>query len=98
MSPGRLPWTFALHDPEALAIRALGFIAGNRTVLERLLSQAGRSHVDLNREPIDRKLLMATLDFLVADETALIEFSCAVDLPPEAAYEARRRFRHMASQ
>lgn len=94
MYPSPTTENLVVNDPEALAMRAFGFIVGNRAALDRLLSLTGRSRADLDREPVDRELLMASLDFLITHEAALIEFSCALDVPLEAAYEARRRFRH----
>lgn len=82
---------FSFRDyPEAVALRALGFFR-HRTELDRFLASAGLDG-EVRRPPIRREVLAKVLDFLLENEAALIQFSHAVDLPPEAAYEARRQF------
>ena len=79
-----------LDSPESVAIRALGFVASRRGEWDRFLSRTGFSPADLKSRPANPHHLTAILDFLITDESALQEFSRTVDLPPEAAYEARR--------
>jgi hypothetical protein len=82
---------FSFRDyPEAVALRALGYFH-HRSELDRFLEKAGLDG-ELRQPPVRREVLAKVLDFLVENEAALIQFSSAVDLPPEAAYEARRRF------
>src|SRR5215469_11443469 len=83
-----------MDNPEAVAIRALGFIASRHNELDRFLSGTGLSSAELTRRPANPRYLTAILDFLIRDETTLQEFARAVDLPPEAAYEARRLVGH----
>jgi hypothetical protein len=78
------------HYPEAVALRALGYF-NHRTDLDSFLASAGLDG-EIRQPPVRREVLAKVLDFLVANEAALIQFSQAVDLPPEAAYEARRMF------
>lgn len=75
-------------------MRALGFIVSRHGELDRFLSRTGLSSADLNRRPANPRYLTAILDFLITDEPALQEFARTVDLPPEAAYEARRLVGH----
>jgi hypothetical protein len=79
-----------LDTPEAVALRALGFVASRSGQMDRFLMRSGLSPADLKMQPPNPRHLTAILDFLITDETALQEFSRTVDLPPEAAYEARR--------
>ena len=79
-----------LDSPEAVALRALGFVASRSGQMDRFLTRTGLSPADLKMQPPNPRHLTAILDFLITDETALQEFSRTVDLPPEAAYEARR--------
>ena len=81
-----------LDGSEALALRAAGFVFGNRPALDSFLAEAGLSAAELSRRPLEPRHLAAVLDFLIAHETVLLEFARRVDLPPEAAYEARRMF------
>jgi hypothetical protein len=77
--------------PEAVALRALGFFGnGRRVELDRYLEREGLGG-EVRTPPVRREVLSAVLDFLVTNEAALILFAHAVDLPPEAAYEARRK-------
>lgn len=87
----------ALSNPQTVAIRALGFLAGNRSEFDLFLSGTGLSEDDLNRHPIRREYLTAILDFLIMNEPALLRFSRAVEVSPEVAYEARRKLAHGAT-
>lgn len=87
-----------LDNPEAVAMRALGFIASHHRQLDRFLSRTGLSQAELTRRPANPRHLTAILDFLITDETALQEFARTVDLPPEAAYEARRLVGHAPTE
>jgi hypothetical protein len=87
-----MPHSAYTDYPEALALRALGFFGnGRRVELDRYLESSGLRG-EVRTPPVRREVLSAVLDFLVANEAALILFAHAVDLPPEAAYEARRKF------
>jgi hypothetical protein len=90
--------TASLRQPESLALRAFGFIANDRTNRDRFLSLSGLSSADLMRQPVCVEYLTAILDFLIRDEKTLQEFVRMVDVPPEAAYEARRVFGNLSSQ
>ncbi len=74
----------------SVAVRALGFVADDRLELDRFLARAGLSRADLLQRPVATTHLTAVLDFLITNETALQKFARKVDLPMEAAYEARR--------
>jgi len=81
----------ALNNPQTVAVRALGFLAGNRPEFDRFLSGTGLSRDDLDHRPIPGEHLAAILDFLIMNEPTLLRFSRVIELPPEAAYEARRK-------
>jgi hypothetical protein len=85
-------WMSGLDHGEAVAFRALGFVANDQGELKRFLARSGLSPADLSQRPLPRGHLAAILDFLIDNESALLKFARAVDLPPEAAYEARRQF------
>ncbi len=97
MSLQQESWTSRLASPEAVALRALGFLSSH-VEPQQLLADTGLTRDDLKRRPLGAAQLLAVLDFLIAHEAMLLEFANAVDLPPEAAYEARRLFRQVASQ
>ena len=89
-------WMGGLDHGEAVAVRALGFVSNDQRELKRFLARTGLSPADLRLRPLPRPHLAAILDFLIANESALLKFARTVDLPPEAAYEARRQFQHGA--
>jgi hypothetical protein len=96
MSADRDP-PFALANSEALALRAFGFIGGHPSERENFLSRCGLSPADLARRPVRPEHLVAALDFLIANEPALLAFAAVLELTPEAAYEARRLVRGRSS-
>jgi hypothetical protein len=83
---------------QAVAVRALGFVADDRSECDRFLAGAGMSRADLQRRPVATTHLAAVLDFLVTNESALQKFVRKVDISMEAAYEARRRWRQLAAR
>jgi hypothetical protein len=82
----------------AVAVRALGFVADDRSECDRFLAGAGMSRADLQRRPVATTHLAAVLDFLITNETALQRFVRKADISMEAAYEARRRSRQIAAR
>jgi len=90
-------WTERLSSPEAVALRALGFLSKREADLQRLLADTGLSREQLRR-PLQPRSMHAILDFLISHEKTLLDFARAVDLPPEAAYEARRLFNQETSE
>src|SRR5712692_10507648 len=92
MSALQDPWAAAADHAEAVALRAFGFVQSRRIERERFLARTGFSEAELGRRPIQLEHLTAILDFLIANEAALLDFARTADLPPEAAYEARRLF------
>ncbi|HRK25590.1 MAG TPA: DUF3572 family protein, partial [Beijerinckiaceae bacterium] len=61
-------------DPEALAIDALGFIAGDAERLGRFLALTGLGPGTLRAAAADPAFLIRVLDYLAEDESALIAF------------------------
>lgn len=82
------------QDPEAVALRAFGFVTADPTERDRFLRHSGFSAADIAKLPVRAEFLAAILSFLLADEAALRRFSRATDLSPELAYEARRVMGH----
>lgn len=77
---------------EAVALRALGYLINSRSELNRFLSTSGLKASDLARQPACPEHLAAVLDYFIASEPLLLEFSRIVEVLPEAAYEARRMY------
>ncbi len=88
-------WSTRTRDSqnlELIAVRVLGFLCERPTMLDRFLSANGLPGSALSQRPIASKLARAALDFLVADEGALIEFSRRTAISVEATYRARQLF------
>ena len=61
-----------LNHPKAAALRMLGFVASDRSELDRFLFATGLSQADVKRVPPCLGYLVAILDFLVTSEAALL--------------------------
>jgi hypothetical protein len=75
---------------EALALRALAFLAEDPERLGRFLALTGIGPGELRSVATDPALLGGVLDHLLADERLLVAFAEANELEPEAAARARR--------
>jgi hypothetical protein len=69
-------WMSGLDHGEAVAFRALGFVANDQLELKRFLARSGLSSADLSQRPLPRGHLAAILDFLIDNESALLKFAC----------------------
>jgi hypothetical protein len=65
---------------EALALRALAFLAGEPRRLTRLLDETGLSVADLRAAPDDPTLLAGVLAHLRGDESMLLVFTAETGL------------------
>ena len=78
-------------DPATLALSALGWILSDSERAQRLLALTGLTPEDLRERLGEPGLLAAVLRFLEAYEPDLLGCAEALDVPPEALVEARRR-------
>jgi Protein of unknown function (DUF3572) len=74
---------------ELVALQALGWIVGQPAIAEEFLAAAGASADDLRRRAGDPEFLGFVLDFLLADETALLNFAAEAGVPPDRPLRAR---------
>ncbi len=74
---------------ETVALRALGWLAGNEDLLPIFMGSTGASAADLRDRASDPEFLGAVLDFLVMDDAWLLAFCGAAGVPPSAPAEAR---------
>jgi hypothetical protein len=79
------------NDPEALALSALGWVLSDQSRAERLLALTGLTPADLRGRLGEPPLLAAVLGFLEAHEPDLLACGEALDVPPSALIDARRR-------
>jgi hypothetical protein len=75
---------------EALALRALAFLAEDPERLGRFLALCGIGPSELRSRAADPALLGGVLDHLLGDERLLIAFAERHEIEPEATARARR--------
>ena len=76
-------------DPEALAIAALTFLAGDPERIGRFLSLTGIAPSGLRAAAGEPLFLVSVLDHLMADESLLMAFSAQAGFAPETVAQAR---------
>ncbi|MFC0219188.1 DUF3572 domain-containing protein [Pseudochelatococcus lubricantis] len=81
----------AQQDPEALAISALAFLAGEPERLGRFLAITGLGPETIRGAASNPGFLTAVLDYLANDETLLVAFAANVGIAPEAVAQAQTR-------
>ncbi len=74
---------------EVVALRALGWIAGEEDRLGAFLAATGTSPADVRARAQDPDFLAAVLDFLLQDETSVIGFCDAEGLSYDTPGQAR---------
>ena len=74
---------------ELLGLQALGWIAGQPELAARFFSAAGASTEQMRARAADPEFLGFVLDFLLADEEALLAFAREVGIPPDRPLRAR---------
>jgi Protein of unknown function (DUF3572) len=70
------------REAEAIALRALGFLAEDRDRLERFLALSGLSLSELRRAAAEPGFLAGVLDHFAADEGLLLDFAARSELEP----------------
>jgi len=76
-------------EAEAMAIGALGWLAGDDEALGSFLGAAGAAPEDLRIRSQEPEFLGFVMDFLLGDERLLFAFCDAQTLPYEAPMRAR---------
>ena len=74
---------------ETLALSALAHIAGDAELLDRFITASGLDAAALKVGASDPGFLAGVLDFLMADENALLAFCQNSEIAPEAPGRAR---------
>ena len=85
------PVSISHEEAEILAVRALGFLAQHRERVEGFVRMTGVAVDELRDHMSDPGYLGAVLDYLLADERYLLEFTERVGIAPELPYAARRK-------
>lgn len=76
-------------EAEGLAVRALAWMAADVELIGRFLAAAGAGPAELRARAADPAFLGFVLDFLLADEQALLAFAAAEGIRPELPMRAR---------
>ena len=74
---------------EVLALSALAHIANHETLLDRFVVTAGLSADDIRTGASEPAFLAGVLDFLLADEAALVAFCQESEIAPDSPSRAR---------
>jgi hypothetical protein len=74
---------------EDLAVRAMAWMASDAELTGRFLATAGAGPEELRARAADPDFLGFVLDFLLADEVALVAFAAAEGIRPEQPMRAR---------
>ncbi len=83
------PEPMARPQAEALAVQALAWMAGDADLVGRFLAATGAGPTDLRARAAEPDFLGFVLDFLLADEAALVAFAAAEHIRPELPMRAR---------
>lgn len=81
--------SMARPKAEALAVRALAWMACDAELVGRFLAMTGAGPGDLRSRAAEPEFLGFVLDFLLSDEVALIAFAAAENIRPEQPMRAR---------
>ena len=78
------------HDSaQLLAIRALGWLAAEREILDAFLGQSGASVEDLRKGAAQPAFLCAVLDHILTEDRWVLACAGELGAPPSALVEAR---------
>ncbi|MAS08330.1 MAG: hypothetical protein CL534_27065 [Ahrensia sp.] len=75
--------------PEAVAVTALGWIAGNEDMLNRFLALTGIEAGQIRHAAAEPGFLAGVLDFLLAHEPSLMAFCNETETDPDLVQHAR---------
>ena len=75
---------------EIIAVKALGWLAGNDDLMPVFLGATGSSAEDLRSQASDPAFLISVLDLLAMDDAWIIAFCDENSLPYEVPMQARQ--------
>jgi len=75
---------------EEIAVRALAYIAANEELLPRFLNISGIKASEIRQAASTPGFLAGVLQFILAHEPTLIDFSQASEIPPQRVAVAAR--------
>lgn len=81
---------YSQKNAETLALQAVAFLASDDQRIERFVTTSGLDPASLKRGINDSTMLAGVLDYILGDETLLLDFAAFADIDPEAPVRARR--------
>ena len=79
------------EQAEALALRALAFLAGDEDRFHRFLLSTGATAEDVRQRAAEPEFLSGVIDHLLTDEALLVAFAEDAALEPSSVAAARYR-------
>ncbi len=86
---GQITGGRAREQAEALAIKALGFLAADEELLGDFMGQAGLSPDSLRDAAKSLNFLNFVMDFVCSNDTVILNFAKSEKIRPEAVMAAR---------
>jgi hypothetical protein len=83
--------SLSTEDAEAIAVSALGFLAGRPEHLGRFLAETGIGPESIRAAAGDPNFLAGILSFLMSDDAVLLEFTEAAKIRPTLIAIAHHR-------
>lgn len=80
---------FQRESAQIIALRALGWLAGDEERLGTFMTQTGIALDDLCDAADEPTLLAAIVDHILADERMVLDFAAEAGLPPRTLSEIR---------
>lgn len=81
----------SLEEAEAVAFKAIAFIAADDDLLSRFVALTGCGADEIKARLKEPSFLGGVLDFILADEPTLLAFAEAAELGPDTPMAARMR-------
>ena len=82
--------SYTQESAETLALRALGWLAGNEDLLPVFLGATGASEAEVKSQAADPVFLGAMLDFLMMDDAWVIAMCDQLRVPYDHVMQARQ--------
>ena len=76
---------------QAIALKALGYLAADEDLLNPFLGSTGLALADLKAGASDSAFLAGILDYFLHNEALLLAFAASEELAPETIVRARQR-------
>jgi hypothetical protein len=76
------PAKLTVDEAEALALQVLAFVLADPKQISRFLALTGSTPQDLREVASSRELQIATLDYLLSDETLLLNYCKEAGIDP----------------